>query len=46
MATWTEQMGLPIITVRKSGTSYVLEQKRFFSNPKSYDAEHKPSDYK
>ncbi|KAI8123273.1 Glutamyl aminopeptidase [Lucilia cuprina] len=38
MRTWTEQMGLPVVEVKKiSDTQYKLTQKRFFSNPVDYE---------
>ncbi|XP_054747725.1 glutamyl aminopeptidase [Anastrepha obliqua] len=38
MQTWTEQMGLPVVEVQKDGNTYTLTQKRFLSNPESYNA--------
>ena len=36
MATWTQQMGYPVIEVtRVSDSSYRLTQRRFLSNPKN-----------
>ncbi|XP_059219771.1 glutamyl aminopeptidase [Stomoxys calcitrans] len=38
MRTWTEQMGLPVIDVKRtSATTFELTQKRFFSNIEDYD---------
>lgn len=47
MDTWTKQMGFPVVTVEKrSDTSYVLTQKRFFSNPDNAKESYTDSDYK
>lgn len=47
--TWTRQSGLPVVKVERAtdgDNSYVLTQKRFFSNPENEDAELPPSDFK
>lgn len=47
MRTWTEQMGLPVIDVKKtSETTYELTQKRFFSNIEDYDNVYDDSEFK
>lgn len=47
MRTWTEQMGLPVINVRRtSPTTFELTQKRFFSNIKDYDSTYDDSEFK
>lgn len=35
MNTWTRQMGLPVVNVKKQNFSYILTQKRFLANPKA-----------
>lgn len=38
MRTWTEQMGYPVLNVRRvSENAFMLEQQRFLSNKDSYD---------
>ncbi|XP_075149879.1 glutamyl aminopeptidase-like isoform X1 [Haematobia irritans] len=37
MQTWTEQMGLPVVEVKRNGNTYTLTQKRFFANPEDYN---------
>ncbi|XP_044317726.1 glutamyl aminopeptidase isoform X2 [Drosophila rhopaloa] len=45
MQTWTEQMGLPVVEVEKSGNTYKLTQKRFLANEDDYAAEAEPSSF-
>ncbi|KAH8243515.1 hypothetical protein KR032_008161 [Drosophila birchii] len=45
MQTWTEQMGLPVVQVEKSGTTYRLTQKRFLANEDDYAAEAEASSF-
>ncbi|XP_017874509.1 PREDICTED: glutamyl aminopeptidase [Drosophila arizonae] len=38
MRTWTEQMGYPVLNVRRIGeNAFMIEQQRFLSNKDSYD---------
>ena len=48
MQTWTEQMGLPVVEVKKNPNSntYTLSQKRFFSNPEDYKGNYIDSSFK
>lgn len=48
MQTWTEQMGLPVVQVSKvpNSNTYVLTQKRFFSNPEDYNQNYDDSSFK
>jgi len=46
MQTWTEQMGLPVVEVEKSGSTYKLTQKRFLANEDDYAAEAEASSFK
>lgn len=47
MQTWTEQMGLPVVTVQKiNETSFKLTQKRFFSNPEDEGKQMNDSPFK
>lgn len=46
MQTWTEQMGLPVVVVEKTGFTYRLTQKRFLANEDDYAAEAEPSSFK
>uniref|UniRef100_A0A1I8P3V9 Aminopeptidase n=1 Tax=Stomoxys calcitrans TaxID=35570 RepID=A0A1I8P3V9_STOCA len=43
MKTWTEQMGLPVIEVKRDGETFTLTQKRFFANPDDYKSNHSDS---
>uniref|UniRef100_A0A1I8PGY6 glutamyl aminopeptidase n=1 Tax=Stomoxys calcitrans TaxID=35570 RepID=A0A1I8PGY6_STOCA len=45
MQTWTEQMGLPVVEVKRNGNSYTLTQKRFFANPEDYDGTYNDSPF-
>ncbi|EDX13089.1 GD18897 [Drosophila simulans] len=45
MQTWTEQMGLPVVEVEKSGSTYKLTQKRFLANEDDYAAEAEASSF-
>ncbi|XP_050744759.1 glutamyl aminopeptidase isoform X1 [Drosophila biarmipes] len=45
MQTWTEQMGLPVVEVEKSGNNYKLTQKRFLANQDDYAAEAEASSF-
>ncbi|XP_037715245.1 glutamyl aminopeptidase isoform X2 [Drosophila subpulchrella] len=45
MQTWTEQMGLPVVEVEKSGNNYKLTQKRFLANEDDYAAEAEASSF-
>lgn len=46
MQTWTEQMGLPVVEVKKDGNTYTLTQKRFLANPEDYSADFEESKFK
>lgn len=47
MRTWTEQMGLPVVNVKRvSPTTFELTQKRFFSNIEDYDNVYDDSEFK
>ena len=47
MRTWTEQMGLPVVNVkRSSATTFELTQKRFFSNIEDYNNVYDDSEFK
>ncbi|XP_073818649.1 aminopeptidase A-like [Musca autumnalis] len=46
MRTWTEQMGLPVVNVKRvSPTTFELTQKRFFSNIEDYDNVYDDSEF-
>ncbi|XP_037807865.1 glutamyl aminopeptidase-like isoform X1 [Lucilia sericata] len=45
MQTWTEQMGLPVVEVTRTGNSYKLTQKRFFANPEDYNGSYEDSEF-
>ncbi|XP_017104426.2 glutamyl aminopeptidase isoform X2 [Drosophila bipectinata] len=45
MQTWTEQMGLPVVEVEKTGFTYKLTQKRFLANEDDYAAEAEASSF-
>ncbi|XP_073818639.1 glutamyl aminopeptidase-like isoform X2 [Musca autumnalis] len=45
MQTFTEQMGLPVVEVKRNGNSYTLTQKRFFANPEDYDGTYTDSPF-
>ncbi|XP_043654704.1 glutamyl aminopeptidase isoform X2 [Drosophila teissieri] len=45
MQTWTEQMGLPVVEVEKTGSTYKLTQKRFLANEDDYAAEAEASSF-
>ncbi|XP_058986694.1 aminopeptidase A [Musca domestica] len=46
MRTWTEQMGLPVINVkRSSATTFEITQKRFFSNVEDYEKSYDDSEF-
>lgn len=46
MKTWTEQSGLPVVSVETHNKTYlVLKQKRFFSNPEDYNKTVPPSPF-
>uniref|UniRef100_A0A034VK36 glutamyl aminopeptidase n=1 Tax=Bactrocera dorsalis TaxID=27457 RepID=A0A034VK36_BACDO len=45
MQTWTEQMGLPVVEVKKDGNTYTLTQKRFLANPEDYSADFEVSKF-
>ncbi|XP_028894176.1 glutamyl aminopeptidase isoform X3 [Zeugodacus cucurbitae] len=45
MQTWTEQMGLPVVEVKKEGNTYTLTQKRFLANPEDYSANFEESKF-
>lgn len=43
MDTWTRQMGLPVVNVRKNSDSWVLTQERFLSDANAkYDLKESP----
>lgn len=46
MQTWTEQMGLPVVEVKRNGNSYTLTQKRFFANSEDYNGVYNDSPFK
>ena len=47
LRTWTEQMGLPVVNVkRSSATTFELTQKRFFSNIEDYNNVYDDSEFK
>lgn len=46
MRTWTEQMGLPVVEIKKEANSYTLTQKRFFANPEDYNGKYDDSAFK
>ncbi|XP_061399840.1 glutamyl aminopeptidase-like [Musca vetustissima] len=45
MRTWTEQMGLPVVEVKRQGDVFVLQQKRFFANPEDYNGTYDDSPF-
>ncbi|XP_011291903.2 glutamyl aminopeptidase isoform X2 [Musca domestica] len=45
MQTFTEQMGLPVVEVKRNGNSYTLTQKRFFANPEDYKGSYTDSPF-
>ncbi|XP_017084588.2 glutamyl aminopeptidase isoform X2 [Drosophila eugracilis] len=45
MQTWTEQMGLPVVEVEKTGNTVKLTQKRFLANEDDYAAEAEASSF-
>lgn len=47
MRTWTEQMGLPVVTVKRASlTSFQLTQTRFFSNAEDFEKTFNESEFK
>lgn len=46
MQTWTEQMGLPVVEIKKNGSTYTLTQKRFLANLEDYNADFEESKFK
>lgn len=46
MRTWTEQMGLPVVEVKRQGDSFILSQKRFLANPEDYNGNYDDSPFK
>ncbi|XP_075149954.1 glutamyl aminopeptidase-like [Haematobia irritans] len=45
MKTWTEQMGLPVVDIKRNGNILTLTQKRFFANPEDYKANYNDSEF-
>ncbi|XP_005182090.2 glutamyl aminopeptidase [Musca domestica] len=45
MRTWTEQMGLPVVEVKRQGDTFILSQKRFLANPEDYNGNHDDSPF-
>ncbi|XP_037953765.1 glutamyl aminopeptidase-like isoform X2 [Teleopsis dalmanni] len=45
LETWTDQMGFPVVSVVRSGNTFTLTQKRFFSNPEDYNTVQDPSTF-
>lgn len=45
MQTWTEQMGLPVVEIKKNGSTYTLTQKRFLANLEDYNADFEESKF-
>lgn len=45
MDTWTRQMGYPVISIRKDGDYYVLEQQRFLISTQPEVRDIEDSDY-
>ncbi|XP_073818650.1 aminopeptidase A-like [Musca autumnalis] len=46
MRTWTEQMGLPVINVKRASlTTFEVTQKRFFSNAEDYENTYNDSEF-
>ncbi|XP_061399843.1 glutamyl aminopeptidase [Musca vetustissima] len=46
MRTWTEQMGLPVIKVKRTSlTTFEITQQRFFSNVEDYNGNYNDSEF-
>lgn len=43
--TWIRQKGIPVVDVKKNGNSFVLTQKRFFTDPQNNGKESVESEY-